>query len=68
MVINHVYDKEQNTTEINTNLTAVKLPANASCVCQCVCTCVCLCVCIVCECVCVHAGYFKNLQQYEANR
>lgn len=34
MVINHVYDKEHNTTEINIDLTATKLPANSSCVCQ----------------------------------
>lgn len=37
MVINDMYDKEHNTTEINTDLTAIKLSANASCVCQCVC-------------------------------
>lgn len=32
MVTNHVYDKEHNTTEINIDLTATKLPANSSCV------------------------------------
>lgn len=37
MVFNHVYDKEHNTTGINTNLTAVKLPANSSRVRHCVC-------------------------------
>lgn len=26
---NHMYDKEHNTTEINTDLTAIKLPANS---------------------------------------
>lgn len=30
MVTNHVYNKEHNTTEVNTNLTASKLPANSS--------------------------------------
>lgn len=29
MVTNHVYDKEHNTTEINIDLTATKLPANS---------------------------------------
>lgn len=30
MVTNHVYDREHNTAEVKTNLTASKLPANSS--------------------------------------
>lgn len=53
MVTNHVYNKEHNTTEVNIELAAVKLPAYFSCVPS--------------VCVCASAGYSNNLQEYEAN-
>lgn len=56
MVINHMYDKEHNTTEINTDLTATERPATSSCLR--------LSVSLL---VCVSAGFSNNLQEYEAN-
>lgn len=56
MVTNHMYNKEHNTTEIDTDLAANKLPANSSLPCPSV------------YYVCVSAGYSNDLQEYEANR
>lgn len=55
MVTNHVYNKKHNTTEINIDLAATKLPANSSHASQSVSVCLCA----------GHATIY--IQEYEAN-